>query len=144
MADARIETNAPGPSPSATPINPHLPSLAEIQTIESPGAPSQSDGGSPQTTSNVVVDPLGLEPVAKRRKFETNSQINEKLEHRLGGILCCAVCLDLPKIAVYQVIQIPLIPSPLLKIFQVFFLLFFFVSKILQYFLTAIFPPYCK
>lgn len=28
----------------------------------------------------------------------------EKLEHRLGGILCCAVCLDLPKSAIYQVI----------------------------------------
>ncbi|OXA65164.1 Cysteine and histidine-rich protein 1 [Folsomia candida] len=26
----------------------------------------------------------------------------EKLEHRLGGILCCAVCLDLPKSAIYQ------------------------------------------
>lgn len=27
----------------------------------------------------------------------------EKLEHRLGGILCCAVCLDLPRAAIYQV-----------------------------------------
>ncbi|XP_065216446.1 zinc finger TRAF-type-containing protein 1 homolog isoform X2 [Planococcus citri] len=26
----------------------------------------------------------------------------EKLEHRLGGILCCAVCLDLPLAAIYQ------------------------------------------
>lgn len=26
-----------------------------------------------------------------------------KLEHRLGGILCCAVCLDLPRSVVYQV-----------------------------------------
>lgn len=26
-----------------------------------------------------------------------------KLEHRLGGILCCAVCLDLPRSAIYQV-----------------------------------------
>ena len=26
-----------------------------------------------------------------------------KLEARLGGILCCAVCLDLPRSAVYQV-----------------------------------------
>lgn len=30
----------------------------------------------------------------------------EKLEHRLGGILCCAVCLDLPKTAIYQVINV--------------------------------------
>lgn len=28
---------------------------------------------------------------------------SEKLEHRLGGILCCAVCLDLPRAAIYQV-----------------------------------------
>lgn len=27
----------------------------------------------------------------------------DKLEHRLGGILCCAVCLDLPRSAIYQV-----------------------------------------
>ncbi|XP_065213890.1 zinc finger TRAF-type-containing protein 1 homolog isoform X2 [Planococcus citri] len=26
----------------------------------------------------------------------------ENLEYRLGGILCCAVCLDLPKTAIYQ------------------------------------------
>jgi len=28
---------------------------------------------------------------------------SEKLEHRLGGILCCAVCLDLPRSSIYQV-----------------------------------------
>jgi hypothetical protein len=32
----------------------------------------------------------------------------EKLEHRLGGILCCAVCLDLPRSAIYQVIVLVL------------------------------------
>ncbi|XP_048483806.1 cysteine and histidine-rich protein 1 homolog isoform X1 [Plutella xylostella] len=36
----------------------------------------------------------------KRRKLDQGGQ--EKLEHRLGGILCCAVCLDLPPAAVYQ------------------------------------------
>ncbi|XP_061398427.1 zinc finger TRAF-type-containing protein 1 homolog [Musca vetustissima] len=30
------------------------------------------------------------------------SAVCEKLESRLGGILCCAVCLDLPKTAMYQ------------------------------------------
>lgn len=29
----------------------------------------------------------------------------DSLEERLNGILCCAVCLDLPKSAVYQVIH---------------------------------------
>ncbi|XP_063366841.1 zinc finger TRAF-type-containing protein 1-B [Cydia amplana] len=36
----------------------------------------------------------------KRRKLD--KETSEKLEHRLGGILCCAVCLDLPPAAVYQ------------------------------------------
>lgn len=48
------------------------------------------------------------EPEAKRKKTESTplpstSQTSEKLESRLGGILCCAVCLDLPKTAMYQV-----------------------------------------
>lgn len=45
-----------------------------------------------------------LEPDKKRRKSSRNDgKTEQKLEHRLGGILCCAVCLDLPKAAVYQV-----------------------------------------
>ena len=45
-----------------------------------------------------------LEPDAKRRKIlRAEGKTEQKLEHRLGGILCCAVCLDLPRAAVYQV-----------------------------------------
>lgn len=33
----------------------------------------------------------------------TAAGTGSKLEQRLGGILCCAVCLDLPKSSVYQV-----------------------------------------
>ncbi|XP_046436468.1 zinc finger TRAF-type-containing protein 1 homolog isoform X1 [Neodiprion pinetum] len=44
-----------------------------------------------------------LEPDKKRRKFSRgDGKTEQKLEHRLGGILCCAVCLDLPRAAVYQ------------------------------------------
>lgn len=43
------------------------------------------------------------EPEAKRRKVSGPEGEKHKLEERLGGILCCAVCLDLPKAAVYQV-----------------------------------------
>ena len=48
-----------------------------------------------------------LEPEAKRQKVESvvkplSKPEEDKLEQRLGGILCCAVCLDLPKSAVYQ------------------------------------------
>lgn len=31
---------------------------------------------------------------------------HKKLEERIGGILCCTVCLDLPHTAIYQVIYI--------------------------------------
>lgn len=38
------------------------------------------------------------------KKAKTGAEEEEKkLEQRLGGILCCAVCLDLPKSSVYQV-----------------------------------------
>lgn len=43
------------------------------------------------------------EPLTKKRKITDKE--SDKLEHRLGGILCCAVCLDLPQAAVYQVFQ---------------------------------------
>lgn len=39
----------------------------------------------------------------KKIKLSLGVKKNEKLEQRLGGILCCAVCLDLPCTAVYQV-----------------------------------------
>ncbi|XP_057662900.1 zinc finger TRAF-type-containing protein 1 homolog [Diorhabda carinulata] len=44
-----------------------------------------------------------LEPDIKKRKlFNKSDEKKYKLEERLGGILCCAVCLDLPRAAVYQ------------------------------------------
>lgn len=45
------------------------------------------------------------EPEVKRKKIDKSSttKMIEKLEARLGGILCCAVCLDLPRTAMYQV-----------------------------------------
>lgn len=47
------------------------------------------------------------EPEKKRQKIDAMNPLKskkmEKLESRLGGILCCAVCLDLPKSAMYQV-----------------------------------------
>ncbi|CAH0764079.1 unnamed protein product [Diatraea saccharalis] len=56
----------------------------------------------PSSSENTVVcdEKDEEEPMAKKRKVD--KEVNEKLEHRLGGILCCAVCLDLPQAAVYQ------------------------------------------
>lgn len=43
------------------------------------------------------------EPDSKKRKLSNKADDKKhKLEDRLGGILCCAVCLDLPSSAVYQ------------------------------------------
>lgn len=52
---------------------------------------------------NKSPEPLLDEPETKRRKTSPAGQTHEKLESRLNGILCCAVCLDLPKNAIYQV-----------------------------------------
>lgn len=44
------------------------------------------------------------EPECKKAKLEiSNAEKGFRLEERLNGILCCAVCLDLPTVAVYQV-----------------------------------------
>ncbi|XP_070575894.1 zinc finger TRAF-type-containing protein 1-B-like [Ptychodera flava] len=43
------------------------------------------------------------EPVKKKAKIDDEKVLmEEKLEQRLNGILCCAVCLDLPPAAIYQ------------------------------------------
>jgi len=43
------------------------------------------------------------EPEAKRCKYDNRDQLVEsKLEDRLSGILCCAVCLDVPSLMMYQ------------------------------------------
>ncbi|CRL02418.1 CLUMA_CG015397, isoform A [Clunio marinus] len=57
---------------------------------------------SSQTADNNVSSD---EPEKKRQKLDIGSlkvKKLEKLENRLGGILCCAVCLDLPRAAMYQ------------------------------------------
>lgn len=42
------------------------------------------------------------EPEKKKVKVEEKEKEKNALEYRLSGILCCAVCLDLPKTC-YQV-----------------------------------------
>ena len=68
------------------------------------------------TSSDVVIEPResietgseAFEPASKKQRKEENildktKNVDERLETRLGGILCCSVCLDLPSSAVYQV-----------------------------------------
>lgn len=54
-----------------------------------------------------------VEPEKKRRRVSQSvDRAKNKLEERLGGILCCAVCLDLPKAAVYQVSRLRCVMQP--------------------------------
>ncbi|XP_075980916.1 zinc finger TRAF-type-containing protein 1 homolog isoform X2 [Anticarsia gemmatalis] len=62
---------------------------------ESEPVPCSSETEVPSDTKDVD------EPLTKKRKIN-DKETSDKLEHRLGGILCCAVCLDLPQAAVYQ------------------------------------------
>jgi hypothetical protein len=71
-------------------------------TISIPTSSSSNDvvGGSSSSSCSE-------EPEKKRQKLDAIHPLKvkrmEKLENRLGGILCCAVCLDLPRSAMYQV-----------------------------------------
>lgn len=118
MADSIVE-----PSGSAT-ISPLMqnqqqavnlniiPIHMDIDTVSSQSHPRpppiNQSSMNPTNSNDISPSPLIDEPETKRRKTEplaqpSTSLTNEKLESRLGGILCCAVCLDLPKTAMYQV-----------------------------------------
>ncbi|CAG7830382.1 unnamed protein product [Allacma fusca] len=71
---------------------------------------STSQGIVPEQ-NNPLLNPAAvdesIEPIKKKARTDgsqalTSIKISEKLEQRLGGILCCTVCLDLPRSAVYQ------------------------------------------
>lgn len=74
----------------------------------------------PIQTSTETYEPI----LKKQRKDEGFVEkgkvtVDERLETRLGGILCCSVCLDLPSSAVYQVTVIALHFSIFMKHGQV-------------------------
>lgn len=60
-------------------------------------------------------------PTIASKSPEDGLTLRQKLEQRLNGILCCAVCLDLPKSSIYQVC------------FMFFFLFFLFHFDIDQF-----------
>lgn len=90
-ADIQVDTASSQSNPRPPPIN--------------QSASTNNNNASRNNDSNTAGSD---EPEIKRQKRESTalpstSQTSEKLESRLGGILCCAVCLDLPKTAMYQV-----------------------------------------
>ncbi|XP_037908853.1 cysteine and histidine-rich protein 1 homolog isoform X2 [Hermetia illucens] len=82
------------------------------------GSGGSSDPSAIGSSSGATTRPPSAEdePEAKRKKVDSGRagpagapssstaapSHQDKLEYRLGGILCCAVCLDLPKTAMYQ------------------------------------------
>lgn len=90
-ADIQVDTASSQSNPRPPPIN--------------QSASNNNNNANLSTDSNTAGND---EPEIKRKRTEptaipSTSQTSEKLESRLGGILCCAVCLDLPKTAMYQV-----------------------------------------
>lgn len=68
--------------------------------------PAPTSSASPSVAEKRCEDTVEEEEIAiKKRRLEScdRDDPENKLEARLGGILCCAVCLDLPRSAVYQV-----------------------------------------
>lgn len=99
-------------------MNPIIPIISADIQLENPRPQSSSASQSAasvqqqqqQQLNATQEDAMNMsiqEPEAKKRKLEpavpSTSSGHDKLELRLGGILCCAVCLDLPKTAMYQV-----------------------------------------
>lgn len=72
-------------------------------------ADTEAGSSSTVTVEAIVEKPIEKsedfsEPEIKKRKLSNEPDSKpDKLELRLGGILCCAVCLDLPRAAIYQV-----------------------------------------
>lgn len=88
--------------------------ISVMPTTES--SSSEVDNNNMPTVSKQSFD----EPEAKKQKLDTSVKGKpkklEKLESRLGSVLCCAVCLDLPrKTAMYQV------SNTILFTFSIFF-----------------------
>lgn len=104
-AEIRVE-NIPSSSSSGNGGGSSSQETAQI-TVPSPTVPLQQQQQQIQTADADNKNSDFDEPQKKKLKFDNPmSKVNkkiEKLENRLGGILCCAVCLDLPKTAMYQV-----------------------------------------
>lgn len=67
--------------------------------------PASTSSGSAAVAEKRCEESKEDEVFPKKPRLEAcdRDDTENKLEARLGGILCCAVCLDLPRSAVYQV-----------------------------------------
>lgn len=121
MADTQVETIMLAPSTSSQQpadllqILSNTPSSSSSAVVATNNNITSSSNTTAVDTTNQQIqnmlcksepEPIvdeGEPETKRRRKTSPTGQIHEKLESRLNGILCCAVCLDLPKTAIYQV-----------------------------------------
>ncbi|KAI8039207.1 zinc finger TRAF-type-containing protein 1 homolog [Drosophila gunungcola] len=117
MSTVESSTAAVQQPPSST-----LPLLGDNQVVmqastsSGGSASSSSSGGGGNSVVGVPLDTQSSgEPPAKKQLLDSGatsssslssaaaaSGMHEKLAHRISNALCCAVCLDLPKTAMYQ------------------------------------------
>ncbi|XP_017127744.1 cysteine and histidine-rich protein 1 homolog [Drosophila elegans] len=90
--------------------------VMQASTSSGGSASSSSSGGGGNSVVGVPLDTQSSgEPPAKKQLLDSGatsssslssaaaaSGMHEKLAHRISNALCCAVCLDLPKTAMYQ------------------------------------------
>ncbi|XP_060843245.1 zinc finger TRAF-type-containing protein 1 homolog [Rhopalosiphum padi] len=89
----------------------------QTAAVETGGQPDNITAAMDEQQQNVSITKDDGEPNPKKAKLsgsggdvfgrgggggDKQHAASEKLEHRLGGILCCAVCLDLPRSSIYQ------------------------------------------
>ncbi|XP_064641801.1 zinc finger TRAF-type-containing protein 1-B-like [Lineus longissimus] len=78
--------------------------MAEVEASTSAGSQNEEQpDNSVEIHSIDTTENESEEPKQKRIKLETKiNEADEKLEDRLNGILRCTVCLDLPRVSMYQ------------------------------------------
>ena len=76
-------------------------SNSPVQLIKRPFDSCSKDGS--KSASGFAQSSHSTKRARSSKSTHDELSIRQKLEQRLGGILCCAVCLDLPKSSVYQV-----------------------------------------
>jgi len=81
--------------------------MADSPALVSPAVSASQSRQAADSSENTTTDTIdSLEPAPKRCKFDNKDQqqgtLESKLEERLSGILCCAVCLDVPGLSMFQ------------------------------------------
>lgn len=76
---------------------------APVQLIKRPFESSHSGKDGSRSSTGYPLSTANTKRARSSKSSNEENNIRQKLEQRLGGILCCAVCLDLPKSSVYQV-----------------------------------------